>query len=106
MVLPERISPVLPEVLSAGLLSAGGPYKGMVDLVEPATVAKVKALLNGRVCGWACLWCYDPALVLEALIGSIKKDSIKKHRQGQHHSFTYSSAVVRMHRPGRSRSTP
>ena len=38
-------------------------------LVEPATVVKVKAPLNGRVCGWACLGSYDPALVLETPIG-------------------------------------
>jgi hypothetical protein len=46
----------------------GGP-------VEPATLAKVKAPLIGRVCGWACLGSYDPALVPEAPIGAMKKDS-------------------------------
>ena len=45
--------------------------------VEPATVAKVKAPLNGRVCGRACLGSYDPALVPEAPIGLIKKDNTK-----------------------------
>ena len=35
----------------------------------------MEAPLNGRVCGWACLGCYDPALVPEAPIGLIKKDS-------------------------------
>ena len=49
----------------------GGP-------VEPATVAKVKAPLNGRVCGRACLGSYDPALIPETPIGLMKKDSTKK----------------------------
>ena len=43
--------------------------------VEPATLAKVEAPLNGRVCGWARLGSYDPALVPEAPIGLIKVDS-------------------------------
>ena len=45
--------------------------------VEPATVAKVDALLNGRVCGRACLGSYDPALVPDAPIRLIKKDSTR-----------------------------
>ena len=42
--------------------------------------AKVKAPLNGRVCGRACLGPYDPALVLETPIGLIKKDSTSEVR--------------------------
>ena len=45
---------------------------------EPATVASVKAPLNGRVCARACLGSYDPALVPEAPIGLITKDSTLK----------------------------
>ena len=45
------------------------------DEEEPETVAKVEAPLNGRVCGWACLGSYDPALAPEAPIGLIKKES-------------------------------
>ena len=35
----------------------------------------MKALHNGRVCGRACLGSYDPALVPEAPIGLIGKNS-------------------------------
>ena len=45
--------------------------------MEPATLVKVKAPLNGRVCGRACLGSYDPALVPENPIGLIKKDSTR-----------------------------
>ena len=37
----------------------------------------MKAPLNGRACRWACLGSYDPALVPEAPVGLIKKDSNK-----------------------------
>ena len=39
--------------------------------------SKVEAPLNGRVCGRACLGSHDPALVLEAPIGLVKKESTK-----------------------------
>ena len=55
--------------------SPKGQPSFVADPVEPSTVAKVKAPLNGRVCGRACLGSYDPALVPEAPIGLIKKDS-------------------------------
>ena len=49
--------------------SGGGrcPIRVWGGPVKPATVVKVKAPLNGRVCGRACLGSYDPALVPEAL---------------------------------------
>jgi hypothetical protein len=37
------------------------PHKGRGGPVEPATVVKVEAPLNGRVCGWVYLGSYDPA---------------------------------------------
>ena len=56
------------------------PYKGMGGPVEPATVAKVEAPLNGRVCGWDCLVSYDPALVPEAPIGLNEKGQRQNQR--------------------------
>jgi len=53
------------------------PFRVWGGPAEPATLAKVEAPLNGRVCGWACLGSYDPALVPEAPIGLTKKDSTK-----------------------------
>ena len=60
-------------------------YKGREGPVEPATVVKVEAPLNGRVCGWACLGSYDPALVSEAPVGLIKRTAPKKVGVSEHH---------------------
>ena len=56
------------------------PVRRRGGRVSPATVAKVKAPLNGRGCGRACLGSYGPALVPEAPIGFMKKDSTKAPR--------------------------
>ena len=46
-----------------------------LSCVIGGTFTLTSARWNGRVCGWACLGSYDPALVPEAPIGLIKKDS-------------------------------
>ena len=65
---PERISPVAPGGSFSRDVVGRCPIRVWGGPVEPATVVKVKAPLNGRVCGWACLGSYNPALVPEAPI--------------------------------------
>ena len=74
---PERVSPLAPGGSFSRAVVGRCPIRVCGGPVEPATVAKVEAPLNGRVCGRACLGSYDPALVPEAPIGLIKKDSTK-----------------------------
>ena len=72
---PERISSVAPGGSFSRAVVGRCPIRVWGGPVEPATSVKVKAPLNGRVCGRACLGSYDPALVPETPIGLIKKDS-------------------------------
>ena len=76
---PERISSVAPGGSFSRAVVGRCPIRVCGGPVEPATVVKVEAPLNGRVpsCGRACLGSYDPALVPETPIGLIKKDSTK-----------------------------
>ena len=74
---PERISSVAPGGSFSRAVVGRCPIRVWGGPVEPATVAKVEAPRNGRVRGWACLGSNDPALVPEAPIGLIKKDSTK-----------------------------